>query len=75
MVIEFCDLLKKYRIKQITGDNWGGDFVREQFKKRGMNYQVSKKDKSAIYGELLPLINSLESALNSVSSFKGSDAA
>jgi hypothetical protein len=58
VVIEFCDLLKLYRIKQVTGDHWGGDFVREQFRKRGVNYQVSKKDKSAIYGELLPLINS-----------------
>lgn len=58
VVTDFCALLKSYRLTQVTGDHWGGDFVREQFKKRGINYQVSKKDKSAIYGELLPLINS-----------------
>jgi hypothetical protein len=58
VVIEFCDLFKLYRIKKVTGDHWGGDFLREQFRKRGVNYQVSKKDKSAIYSELLPLINS-----------------
>lgn len=58
VVIEFCSLIKSYHIKQVTGDHWGGDFVREQFRKRGVNYKVSDKDKSAIYSELLPLINS-----------------
>jgi len=58
VVTDFCALLKSYRLTQVTGDHWGGDFVREQFRKRGINYQVSKKDRSAIYSELLPLINS-----------------
>lgn len=58
VVTEFCDLLKQYRIRSVTGDRWGGDFVREQFTKRGISYTCSDKDKSTLYAELLPLINS-----------------
>jgi hypothetical protein len=58
VVIEFCTLLKSYRITRVIGDAYSGGFIRELFGKRGIHYQVSTKDKSAIYGELLPLINS-----------------
>ncbi|WP_322407434.1 terminase large subunit [Idiomarina sp. PL1-037] len=58
VVQEFCDLFKLYGVKQVVGDRWGGDFVREQFRKRGINYQPSERTKSEIYAEMLPLINS-----------------
>ncbi|SDB02875.1 hypothetical protein SAMN02927930_00103 [Pseudidiomarina indica] len=58
VVEQFCDLLKMYRINYVVGDRWGGDFVREQFTKRGIYYELSEKNKSEIYGEMLPLINS-----------------
>ncbi|MDN4501378.1 hypothetical protein QX776_03155 [Alteromonadaceae bacterium BrNp21-10] len=58
VVEEFCNLFKAYNVKQVTGDRWGGDFVQEQFRKRGIQYQASDKTKSELYSELLPLINS-----------------
>lgn len=58
VVTEFCQLFMAYRVKHVTGDRWGGDFVQEQFKKRGIGYQPSDKTKSELYAELLPLINS-----------------
>jgi hypothetical protein len=50
--------LRRYRISQVTGDRYGGEFPRELFRKRGIAYQVSDKTKSDIYRELLPPINS-----------------
>lgn len=58
VVKEFVALFKEYKVSNVTGDRWGGDFVQEQFRKRGINYTPSDKDKSQIYAELLPLINS-----------------
>jgi hypothetical protein len=58
VVSEFCDLLREYRIKSVTGDRWGGDFVREKFQQHRISYTVADKDKSELYAELLPLINS-----------------
>lgn len=58
VVEQFCNLFKQYRVSLVTGDRWGGDFVREQFRKRGINYKMSEKNKSELYGEMLPLINS-----------------
>lgn len=58
VVTEFCQLFKSYRVTRVTGDRWGGDFVQEQFRKRGIAYQPSEKTKSELYAELLPLINS-----------------
>ena len=58
VVTEFCDLFKAYAVKRVIGDRWGGDFVQEQFRDRGIQYTPSEKTKSEIYAELLPLINS-----------------
>jgi hypothetical protein len=58
VVGEFAALLADYRLNEITGDRWGGEFVREQFERRGVNYVVSERSKSEIYRELLPLLNS-----------------
>lgn len=58
VVTEFCNLFKAYNVKRVIGDRWGGDFVQEQFRDRGIQYTPSEKTKSEIYAELLPLINS-----------------
>lgn len=58
VVTEFCELFARYSVKRVVGDRWGGDFVQEQFRKRGIAYQASDKTKSELYAELLPLINS-----------------
>jgi len=58
VVAEFADLLRSYRVGQVTGDHWGGEWPREQFAKHGIRYVPSDKVKSAIYLEFLPLLNS-----------------
>ncbi len=58
VVVEFVEILMRYGLGAVTGDRWGGEFVREQFKDRGIAYEISEKAKSDIYRELLPLLNS-----------------
>jgi hypothetical protein len=55
---EFSALLKTYRISEVRGDRYAGEWPREQFRKHGINYQVSEMAKSDIYRNFLPLINS-----------------
>lgn len=55
---DFSDLLKRYRISEVTGDAYGGDWPREQFSKRGIAYRVSDKSKSELYLEALPIFTS-----------------
>jgi hypothetical protein len=57
-VRELAETCRRFRLARVTGDRFSGDFVREQFRKNGLAYQVSQKTKSELYGELLPLINS-----------------
>jgi hypothetical protein len=54
---EFCETLKAYRITKVTGDRYGGEWPREQFRKSGISYEPSEKTRSDIYRECLPLLN------------------
>ncbi len=58
VITEFADLLKTYCITKVTGDRYGGEFPREQFRKCGIKYEPSKDPKGALYLGLLPLLNS-----------------
>jgi len=58
VVKEFCGLMKSYRITQVTGDRYGGEWPREVFRDNGITYKTSDKTKSDLYVSLLPLINS-----------------
>jgi hypothetical protein len=55
---EFAKVIKSYGLSTVTGDRYAGEWPREQFSKYGVHYKTADKPKSAIYGELLPLINS-----------------
>lgn len=57
VVGEFAAVLKSYGISIVTGDRWGGEFVREPFRMEGIEYRLSDKPKSEIYQNLLPLLN------------------
>ena len=57
VVDEFAELLKKYRVTNVVGDHYGGEFVREPFRKHGIAYEVSKKVKSDLFRDMLPLLN------------------
>ncbi len=55
---ELCDFFKAYHIGLVKGDHYGGEWPTEQFRKNGVEYEVSEKNKSEIYGESLPILNS-----------------
>lgn len=58
VVSDFCDLLALYRIKHVTGDRYAGEWPREQFRKRGVEYRLSQKTASEIFNAAVPLFNS-----------------
>jgi hypothetical protein len=58
VVDEFAALCKLYRITKITGDHFGGEFVKEPFRRHGLSYEIAKQPKSDLYRDLLPLLNS-----------------
>jgi hypothetical protein len=58
VVADFIAVLKGYGVTSLTGDRWGGEFVREKFKTAGLKYEISERVKSDIYKELLPIMNS-----------------
>jgi hypothetical protein len=54
---EFAELCKRYRVSKIVSDRFGGEWVREQFRKRGVHVEASEHSKSELYLDLVPLIN------------------
>ena len=54
---EFSTLLKAYGIGKVIGDRYAGEWVRETFRRHGVDYQVSEASKSDIYRDALPLFN------------------
>jgi hypothetical protein len=63
VVDNFAALLKTYRISKVLGDHYGGEFVKEPFRKQGINYEVCKTPKSDLFRDLLPLLNSRQITL------------
>jgi hypothetical protein len=60
-VAEFVAVLNLYNVKAVTGDHWGGLFVRQPFEP--IRYTLSDLNKSAIYKESLALLNSRRAQL------------
>lgn len=58
VIDDFSALLKRYGIMRVHGDKYAGEFPRELFRKRGVDYQCAEKSKSDLYRDLLPLLNS-----------------
>jgi hypothetical protein len=63
VVEEFADILKAYKIRTVQGDRYAGEWPPEQFNRNGISYEPSELNKSEIYQELLPLLNSRTVAL------------
>ncbi|GBQ75757.1 hypothetical protein AA14337_0313 [Acetobacter malorum DSM 14337] len=57
-VVEFCETLKAYGVTSVTGDRYAGEWPREQFRKNGVEYNLSEKVRSDLYRDLLPVLNS-----------------
>ena len=58
VVSEFAGTLKAYRINQVRGDRYAGEWPRERFRANGVSYEVSEETKSEIYQAFLPMLNS-----------------
>jgi hypothetical protein len=58
VVAEFSDCAKQYRVTTVVGDRVGGEFVREPFRKLGIEYVVAERVKSELYRATLVLLNS-----------------
>lgn len=57
-VRDFAALLKSYRISKVVGDRYAGEWPRERFREHGITYDPSAQNKSDIYRDLLPMLNS-----------------
>jgi len=57
VVFEICELLKRYRIRTVTGDRYAGSWVTSSFEKFGIEYVTCDKPKSDLYLMLEGLIN------------------
>jgi len=60
---QMANELKRYGIKQVTGDNYAADFVAKAFEGNGIYYTKADRPKSMLYAELLPRLCSGEIAL------------
>jgi hypothetical protein len=58
VVLEFAELLKAYRVTEVQGDRYSGEWARERFNHHGIRYELAEKPKSDLYRDLLPTINS-----------------
>ena len=58
VVMDFCELLKSYRLSRVTGDYYAGEWPTERFNTHGITYVRSEKSKGDIYRDSLPRLNS-----------------
>ena len=58
VVADFAELMRDYRISQVEGDRYGGEWPRERFAVHRITYEVAHKTRSELYRDMLPLINS-----------------
>jgi hypothetical protein len=57
-VAEFAALLREYRVTNVTGDRYAGEWPREQFRHHGITYTPADRPKSDLYRDVLALLNS-----------------
>ena len=56
VVSHFAALLKAFRVRDVHGDRYGGEWPRQVFHRHGIAYRVSDDTKSDLYLATLPLI-------------------
>lgn len=57
VVADFAAVLRAYGLARAQGDFYGGEWVASRFREHGITYEASARAKSAIYADLLPLLN------------------
>ena len=58
VIAEAAELLKRYAVRTVTGDQYSAEFVVSAFSDHDVTYDASTRNRSAIYLDFLPLINS-----------------
>lgn len=57
VVAEAAALIKSYRVFEVTGDRYAGEWPRDAFRAHGIHYATAAKDRSQLYVELVPVVN------------------
>jgi hypothetical protein len=57
VIAEMSQVLRQYRVTEVTGDRYGAEFNTSMFAACGINYRNSDRDRSAIYQDCGPLFN------------------
>lgn len=57
-VADFADRLRRYGIRTVVGDKFGGEWPAERFRTHRIAYAAAAQTKAQLYGELLPLLTS-----------------
>jgi hypothetical protein len=55
---ECAKTLKPYRVQKVVGDNYGGEWPVAEFRKHGIVYELSEVNRSQLYLNLIPVLNS-----------------
>jgi hypothetical protein len=55
-VAEFVEVLRSYRITQVTGDHFSGGWAASEFLRHNIQYWASPRNKSELYLRVLPLL-------------------
>ena len=58
VVGEAARLVRSYGVSSVTGDRYAAEFVVSAFRRHGLHYRPSDRDRSRLYLDLLPLVNS-----------------
>ena len=56
VIAEAADLLGQYRVSDVRGDKYAGEFPAEAFRAHGISYAPSDRDRSQLYLDLLPRV-------------------
>lgn len=57
IVADYAQVLRSYGVSRVTGDRYAGAWVATEFQRHGITYEVSEKDRSAIYTDFLSAMN------------------
>lgn len=58
VIVQMVTTLRLYRVVRIHGDRYGGEWPREGFRNKGIDYILHPRSKSELYVDLLPHLTS-----------------